>query len=352
MPINVMNEFSRILTVEYARQRMNLREQNFNDNTSAYRGAELFPSVTVNELTFEYWKELHNIPVMARVQAFGAEAEIASREGAEKISGEIPTIKRKINLTGRALIALRREGVGDIDFVRNTLYNDMDNMIDSVLARIEKMRIDAVTTGKIKLAEGGVLMEVDFRVPSSHKQSLTGDSKWSAYSSATPIQDMQRWRDKVIDDTGISPLRTWASTKIISHLLHSAEVRQLVYGDNGGSRAIALPQLNSVLQTMGLPPISVYDSRVRTQKEDGAYEVARFWPEELLVMMPGEKLGDTLVGPTEEAMLDTQMDARDMAGVHAMVYQENEPPMIWTKASGTSMITFPMADSVFQAKVL
>jgi hypothetical protein len=45
---------------------------------------------------------------MASIQAYGAEAQIASRKGATKITGEIPPIKRKIPLDERELLALHQ----------------------------------------------------------------------------------------------------------------------------------------------------------------------------------------------------------------------------------------------------
>ncbi|MDI9412090.1 MAG: major capsid protein [Bacillota bacterium] len=352
MPNNILKEFARQLTIEYARQRIALKEQNLKEDVNAYRGPELFPIDIVNELSFDYWKDLHLLPVIAAVQAFGAEAQIASRDGHERVAGEIPTIKRKINLAGRALIALRREGLGDIDFVRDTLYNDMDNMLDACLARVEKMRMDALTTGKLVLEENGVKMTVDYKVPGDHKQTLSGTSKWDNYEESNPIEDIARWANKVADTTGIRPTRALTSSAILDALLMNKNVRQMFYGDLGGSRLISLDDFNAVLRTKRLPTIDTYDVRARVQKENGDYETFSFFDSKKFVLMPEGKLGDTLVGPTEEAMLDTEVDAKEMAGAYAAVYQEMEPPMIWTKAAMTAIPTFPMADSVFQATVL
>ena len=86
MTVNeLIKEFSRKRTLAYARARQ----------PRNYVGPTLFPVQSVNELTFDYWKSQNLLPVMASVQAYGAEAQIASRDGAEKISGEIPPIKRK-----------------------------------------------------------------------------------------------------------------------------------------------------------------------------------------------------------------------------------------------------------------
>src|SRR5690606_35216058 len=226
---------------------------------------------------------------MASVQAFGAEAQIASREGAERVTGEIPTIKRKIPLNGRALVALRREGAGDVDFVRNTLYNDLDNMIAAVDARVEQMRMDAVANGQIVLNENGVIMTVDYGVPDDHKDTLMGDNRWSKYSTATPITDIQEWVDKIVADTGIRPTRALTSNTVVAHLLKCAEVRQLIYGDLGGSRAISINQLNELMETMQLPRIATYDLQVRRQNANGTYTTSRFFPEPKFVLLPGDR---------------------------------------------------------------
>src|SRR5690606_5565066 len=213
-------EFSGKATLAYARARQ----------PRTYVGPTLFPLKTVNELTFEYWKDLNLLPVMASVQAFGAEAQIASREGAERVTGEIPTIKRKIPLTGRALVALRREGAGDIDFVRNTLYNDLDNMIDAVEARVEQMRIDAVAHGKIVLNENGVVMTVDYGVPAEHKETLTGTDAWNDHDDATPIDNIMEWVRTIVADTGVRPTRALTSDTVVANLLQNKQIRQMIYG--------------------------------------------------------------------------------------------------------------------------
>lgn len=338
----LLKEFSRKATLTYARARQ----------PRNYLGPTLFPVNTVNELTFEYWKSLNLLPVMASLQAYGAEAQIASRDGAAKVSGEIPPIKRKINLDERMLIALKREGAGDVDMVRNQIYNDLDNMIDSVGARIEKMRMDAMAYGQLTLNENGVIMNVDYGVPAGHKETLAGTALWSDHANATPITDIQEWTDTVVNDSGVRPTRALTSNVVVSHLIQNAQVRTMIYGDLGGSRAVSVNQVNDLLASLDLPQIATYDLQVRVQAEDGTISTIRFFPENRFVLLPGEALGDTLMGPTAEALLDPEVEAREAAGIYAAVTQETEPPAIWTKAAATSIPTFPMADAVFQAQVL
>lgn len=341
----LLKEFSKKTVLAYARARQ----------PRNYVGAGLFPIRNTNELSFEYWRAANLLPVMASLQAYGAEAQIASRDGAQKVSGEIPPIKRKIPLGERELIALRREGAGDNDLVKNQLYNDLDNMIDSVNARIEKMRMDAVAFGALTLNENGVIMSVDYGVPAGNRETLQNADNLNGFwnfAAAQPITKMQQWVDAVVAASGVQPTRALTSNTVVAHLIRNAQVRTMIYGDQGGTRAVSINQLNELLATLNLPQIVIHDLQVRVQAEGGALSTIRFFPSTRMVFLPPTALGDTLMGPTAEALLDTEVDAREASGIYAAVTQETEPPGIWTKASATSIPTFPMADSIFQAVVL
>jgi hypothetical protein len=346
MTVNeLIKEFSRKRTLAYARARQ----------PRNHVGPTLFPVRTISELSFEYWKSQNLLPVMASVQAYGAEAQIAGRDGAEKISGEIPPIKRKIGLDERLLIALKREGAGDVEMVRNQLFNDLDNMIDAVFARIEKMRMDALATGQIVLNENGVVMTVDYGVPATNRDALAAanqaDGQWDQ-DNAEPITMIQTWVDTVVSVSGIRPTRALTSNTVVANLIKNAQVRTMIYGDQGGSRAVSVTQLNELMATLNLPQIATYDLQVRTQAENGTITTVRFFPANRFVLLPPDPLGETLMGPTAEALLDPEVEAKESAGIYAIVTQEIEPPAIWTKAAATAIPTFPMADAVFQAQVL
>lgn len=338
----LLEEFSRKRVLAYARARI----------PRNYLGPTLFPVQTGNELTFEYWKDQNLLPVMANIQAFGAEAQVASRDGATKVSGEIPPIKRKIHLDERFLLALKREGAGDNDAVIAKLYNDLDNMIDSCFARIEKMRMDAISTGQIVLAENGVVMTVDYGVPAGLKETLLGNDLWSASTTCAPIDDIIGWSDLVVDSCGIKPERALTSNTVVANLLKSTQVRQMLYGDNGTTRAVTLEDVNGLMAQMKLPQIATYDLKVRVQAEDGTYTTMRFFPSNKFVLLPDGVTGQTLMGPTAEALLDGQVEAKEVGGIYARVDALDEPPAVWTKASCTSIPTFPLADGVFQAQVI
>ena len=337
----LLKEFSNKRVLAYARA---LPEE-------GYLGTTLFPNLITQELTFEYWQSLNLLPVSASLQAYGAEAQIASREGAAKISGEIPPIKRKIYLDERNMLALKREGAGDVEMVRTELYNDIDNMVAAVRTRIEALRITALALGVIQLDENGVILNVDYGVPGTHQETLTTTDRWSEAATRTIIDDIQRWTDLVEDDTGVRPTRGVTSNQVVNLMLSDQTIRDMIWGPTNDNRPVTMGEINRLLQTMDLPVIGTYNKRYRVQDEAGTITTQRYFPANRITLLPPGKLGDTLTGPTAEALLDDEVEATAVAGIYANVTHENEPPMIWTKAAATSLPTFPAADTVFQAQV-
>lgn len=338
----ILKEFSKKKVLSYAR---NIPEE-------GHLGPTLFPVELTNELTFEYWRALNIIPVSASLQAYGAEAQIASREGASKVSGEIPPIKRKIYLDERNMLALKREGAGDVDMVKNNLYNDIDNMVMAVYTRIEALRMQAVAAGALTLAENGVLLNVNYGVPGAQQDVLAGGAQWSQAATRTIIDNIQTWTNAVEQASGVRPTRALTSDTVTNLMLTDQTIREMIWGPAGDNRPVTMQEINRLLATMDLPQVQSYNRRYRAQAEDGTFTTLRFFPNNMFVLLPPTKLGDTLMGPTAEALLDDEVEAKSVSGIYACVTHENEPPMIWTKAAATSLPTFPAADLVFQAQVI
>ena len=319
-----------------------------------YIGTALFPEKPVGTLNWEYFKGENRLPVMATVQAWGSETPIHSREGISKVSGSVVPIKRKIPLDEDAIVALRREGLGDKDFVKSTMFNDLDDLIKAVLAREEKMRMDALVYGKIELAENNVIMNVDYQRSDSNSETLLSTAKWDDYDDSNPIENIQAWVDAVESATGTKPTRALTSNEVVAHLRQNIAIRQQIFGDNGGSRAININDINLLLESMSLPRIATYNKKARVQNEDGTYTTFRFFPADKFALLPPETLGETLVGPTVEAMAEESLTEKDMPGIFALLddRMKDDPPVIWTRVAKVSLPTFPMIDSVFVADVV
>lgn len=334
-------------TTTYARNRV--------PGGTDYIGNVFFPDQNTNELSYKIVKAAAGLPVAANVHAFNTEAEMASRRGVEFQEGKIPGIKRKISLDEEWMVKLYRQGLGDLESVRNQIFNDLDDMVDSVYVRIEKNKMDAVANGKITLADDGIMADIDYKVPAEHKETLAGENLWSDLTNANPVENIQTWVNTVKDNVGVEVTRALTSNTVVAKILQNATVRQMILGDNYSKAVITLPQVNQLLASLGLPTIATYDARFQTEsKADGSLTTQRFFPEEKFVLLPDGALGEGLLGPTPEALLDTNIQqSTGVSGIYAVVYKTgNDPVGIMTKAAATAIPTFPRADEIFQAKVL
>ena len=141
---------------------------------------ELFPPRKTEALEIKMIKGANNLPVSASIHAFDTEAEIDQREGSSYDTAELALIKRKRKLSEKEIIRLEsprndaeeREAIGRI-------YNDVDDLQDSVLTRAEAMRGEALSTGKLVINENGYKTEIDYGVPANHRQTF-------AWSSGAP----------------------------------------------------------------------------------------------------------------------------------------------------------------------
>lgn len=312
-------------------------------------GETLFPEVKHSTLEFDMIKGGSSLPTIASVHAFDTEAEIGSRE-ASKQALEAAYIKRKMQITEKDLIALAQpRNEAEKNYLMQNVFNDVDTLVNGVRARVELMRIEALSKGKVTLNENGLDMSVNYHVPSDHQETLSGVGLWTA-DTADIIGDMERWADVLTD----KPTRALTSTKVLRTILRNAKIIAALFGKDSG-RIPTRQDLNAFLQQHDLPVIAVYDAKYRKQAANGSYTSHRYLDEDKFVMFGDGTLGETLYGPTpeENRMVRDGADVSSVGKIITMVFEEGQDPIsTWTKAAATAIPSFHAADNVFQAQTV
>lgn len=311
-------------------------------------GETLFPEVKHDTLDFSYLVGASSLPVVAAVHAFDTEAEIGSREAAKQAL-EAAYIKRKMQITEKDLIALQFPRTpGEQQYLTQRVFNDIDSLVQSVKARVELMRMEALTTGKLTLNENGLNATIDYHVPEDHQEALASDSLWTS-QTADIIGDLERWQDSLDEKA----TRALTSSKILGQMLRNSKIIGYLFGKDSG-RIPTRADLNAFLAQHDLPQIATYDSKYRKQNANGTYTTARYFNENKFVMFGPGTLGETLYGPTPEEsrmVREGNEQVKIVDKVIAMVYEEGlDPISTWTKAAATAIPSFPEANNVFQAQ--
>lgn len=318
-------------------------------------GDALFPQVKTEDFKVKYILGANGAPVSASVHAHDTEAQVASREGFEVFEQDMALIKRKIQMKEELMIMLSKAShSAEIQQLINLIYNDVDNMRNAVQTRIEAMRFEAISTGKIVLNENGLEdVTINYRVPDEHKEKLTGTSLWSD-PSAKPLEDIQRFVDTVVQSTGEAPTRILTSNKVYGALKLHDTVRTGILGVNS-AKLLTNAELNAFLQAQGLPTFATDDRRYRVQLNKNKFVTKRFFPENKLVALPPEALGETLYGVTAEEVNMRNMHNsafQNFGNIIVQQYATDDPVAQWTKAVAKALPSFPAANKIFIADVL
>ncbi|MCH4169408.1 MAG: major capsid protein [Streptococcaceae bacterium] len=311
-------------------------------------GETLFPERKTPSLKFDQLSGGSRIPIAASIHDFDTEAEIGSRI-ANKQELELSLIKRKIQLKEVDIIALESPRTqAEQDYLIGRVYNDVDQLIAGVRARIEAMRMEVLASGEVSVNENGLNFTLDYHVPDAHKEALSGTSVWTNEAS-NPLEDLERW----IDALDTKPTRALTSRKIYRALASHPKIISAIFGKDSG-RVVSQADMDAFMETHGYPVIRTYDEKYKVQLANGAYATKKYFPENKFAMFNDDLLGETLYGPTaEETRLtrDPSVDTSMVGNVLATVYEESKDPVgTWTKAVATALPSFAAADEVFQAQ--
>ncbi len=323
-------------------------------------GVEILPVETVFDLEIEHIRGAINRPVMASVITYDAEAPIGGKPGlGEKIVQELPPIKRKERISEKEIIRFLtpRAGTPDKQIAINTVYNVTRRMLDSVQARIEWLRWQAISEPTLAYDEDGVKVTFDYGFNPALQidvdTDLTTGVYWDLVATANPVADLQEIQEIYEDETGALLQEMWVSKKAINFALRNDAMRDLIRGAGAASAQLAPSEMTVLFDLYQLPNLRSYDTKVNREELDGTITELRPLDLHKGVGLPSFSVGNTIMGPTAEssALYGTPL-ATEAPGVWAQVFAEFDPPTQWVKAAAISFPSIPDAQFVVQAELL
>lgn len=307
-------------------------------------GESLFPEKKIQDIEFDMIVGTGGLPVMAMVHALDTETQLASRDALSKGAAALALIKRKIKIGEKELIKIQNpRNDAELDFTISQLYKDSEKMVDSVRVRVEAMRMEALSSGKVKIEENNVKVTLDYKVPAANQKSFS----WNPTTSK-PLDDLDILATAVETTSGYRPTRALTSRKMIKTICACNSVRQAIHGVNS-DKIVTLAQLNELLVQMELPEFVTYEGKYRKEGSKG-YITERYYPENKISMFGDETLGETIYGLTaEEVKLigDGKMEEAQMVdNIFVGTYTSIDPVAEFTKAAATALPTLPRGDEL------
>lgn len=318
----------------------------------------LFGDTKTDNLVAE-WESIANeyqIPVMAQFHAFDTESQKTFRIPIDTHNVEKGLIKVKINQSER-MRALTRAGVQN-DAMFDYVINDGIRLADQVFTRSKVAKNELMATGKVTIKENDLNLTVDYGVPRANTAYTLDFSSDAAEDIATQIQ-------AIIDDAtakGITINGMMTSKASISKLRNNEALQVIIGGASAKGQLIRRAALDAYLEEeFGIDTIITNDltyGKSATIGADGrpVIATARYFPKDKVTFFasnPGGKLGTGLWGnPPEVDDFEIRVGS---SGVSPYVYVsqwfEQDPHVLWTKASALFMPVLYSPDSLFIASV-
>lgn len=320
---------------------------------NVFQLSRFLPNENIDDIEYRIIKGTLQDQDAALIRAWDTESPIGSRQGVQRMMGELPPISKKIRMGEEE--RLRRRSLelnGDLKQIVDVIYNDADQMARAVAARVELLRGEALYKGSLTINENGVIQSVAFGRAAAHDPAaLLTTAKWDAPTTCDPVKDLLGWQQTYLDTNGIEPALALVSRKCVNNLLLADKIRTLASSLSGSPSIVSQSTLSSVLSAYGLPPLFVYDTKVRV-----AGSSTRVIPDNRVIFLPpaGEPLGRTFQGTTAEALElagAQQLSQSDLSGMVAVVQKEFDPVSTWTKAAAVALPVLVNPDLTFVATV-
>ena len=329
--------------------------ENNPSNSIPYLGATLFPPKKQLGLDLSWIKGSKGLPVALMPSEFDAKATLRDRIGFKKIETEMPFFREAMRVGEKDRQELNRLLSSNLDNMTKTLianiYDDITNLVNGANVQPERMIMQLLSTGKIKITANRQDYDYDYKMKSDHKEALAGNAVWGN-ADAAPIEDIIRWQDTVEDNTGVRPTNAIMTRKTFGYLLKHPSIR-LDMNPLGGQNIILTDAiLKQYLQDKLGISVAIYNKKYLT--EDGTSN--NFYPDDFFTLIPDGTLGNTYYGTTpEESDLLTGQSNADVSivntGVAVTTVKEPHPVNVETIVSEIVMPSFETIDNIFIAKV-
>ncbi|WP_234795991.1 major capsid protein [Mycobacteroides chelonae] len=311
--------------------------------------ARWLPNTSVADIVVKTVVSQDGNGALAQYRSFDAETPIGSGGKAERKVFELLPLGLKERVS--EYDQLRARGDAALAMVLGGVQKAAKRVANAVVDRLEVARGQVLETGSLTIDENDVVQTVNFGRPAGN--SVTAATLWSA-NGAGPIADLIAWSDAYAAvNQGRKPGAFLTSQRVVAALQRAEEIRALVATAVGGTpNIVSIDALNAALVAYRLPPIVIYDRKIRgvnVLSDDRVHLL----PAAVDPNTGENELGATFSGQTLEASEpEYGIGDVDQPGLVVGAWKTKDPIGVWVHSNAISMpiMVNPVASMV--AKVL
>ena len=331
-------------------------------NATLYYGAGLFPAKKKAGLDLKWICGNKGLPVSLAPSAFDTKSSLRDRIGIKLNKAEMAFFRESMLVKeADEQEILRVQDAGDpyaVD-VLERVFDDAQTLIDGANVVPERMimQLLAPLGGKmgIEIQADGVDYTYNYDPDGSWKKQhyleLKGAAKWLASDTCDPMQVLEDAMDAQETLSGNRPAVVLMSKATFQMMKQSKKLRDNILSQNLTANVnYSTARVKAYVEEELQVTLVIYSKQYR--KEDGT--AAKFYPDNILMLLPDGELGSTYYGTTPEERTLMQDVGADVTlvntGVAVAVTRTNDPVHTKTTVSEIVLPSFERMDAVYCIK--
>lgn len=332
-------------------------------NATLYYGAGLFPAKKKAGLDLKWICGNKGLPVSLAPSAFDTKSSLRDRIGIKLNKAEMAFFRESMLVKeADEQEILRVQDAGDpyaVD-VLERVFDDAQTLIDGANVVPERMimQLLAPLGGKmgIEIQADGVDYTYNYDSDGSWKKQhyleLKGAAKWSASDTCDPMQVLEDAMDAQETLSGNRPAVVLMSKATFQMMKQSKKLRDNILSQNLTANVnYSTARVKAYVEEELQVTLVIYSKQYR--KEDGT--AAKFYPDNILMLLPDGELGSTYYGTTPEERTLMQDVGADVTlvntGVAVAVTRTNDPVHTKTTVSEIVLPSFERMEECYAIEV-
>lgn len=320
----------------------------------------LFPDKKVTGTKLEQAKGAKKKSIALRQSTFDVAAKMRALNAKVTVkSTEIPFFKEAIGIdetTRREIMnAMNANNQNLVDAVIDQVYMAQVDLINGAEIVAKKMRTSVISNGRLCFTSKDGDIIVDYGVPDNHRETLTGDDKWTN-PAADIVGDVKAFQKAITDDHYTKPNILLCTENTFDNTFVKNTAITAAIRNSNLNTSLILSQANYIQFAKEVLQLVVVFLENTTFEPAEGEDPIPYYDDGKITLMSGTTLGETVYGTTPEEFdkqsgsgeLDTTIIGKGIA-VTTMV--KGDPVTVDTKVSVMPIVSFDRADEVFFATV-
>ncbi|HEN9910590.1 TPA: major capsid protein [Streptococcus agalactiae] len=318
-------------------------------NVDLSLGEKAFPSKQQLGLKLSFIKGAAGKPVSIKAAAFDTKVPLRDRMSVDLLDEEMPYFKEGMFVKEadrqQLNVLAQTKNQELIDTVLSTIFNDETTLIAGAKARLEAMRMEVLSSGKIHINSNGVMKDIDYGLAVT--QTTKSSQEWSNKETANPLADIEK-AIETVTERGHVPEAIVLNSKTFGYIKNAKATVKVIKPLAPEGSIVTKAELKSYLsEELGLNILL----------KDGVFvndagESNKYFPDGVVTLVPNGNLGYTVFGTTPEQSdlmggqaTDAQVSLVE-TGIAVTTTKTTDPVNVQTKVSMIALPSFERLDEV------